>query len=77
MFGFMCGHRNSPSVALLSAPVYTNKTSNSIPSVIKGYLDTNINISLKLNQMLLHGGAQDSEKREKDRKTREVLYTGK
>lgn len=42
-------------------PVQTNKTSNSIPSVIKGYLDRNINISLKLNQMLLHGGRQDSE----------------
>lgn len=30
-------------------------------------MDRNINISLKLNQMLLHGGAQDSV--ERDRKT--------
>lgn len=46
---------------VVTCPVQTNKTSNSIPSVIKGYLDRNINISLKLNQMLLHGGRQDSE----------------
>lgn len=64
----MCGHNKSPSVALLFALFRTNKTSNSIPSVIKGYLDRNINISLKSNQMLLHGGgAQDSE--EVERKT--------
>lgn len=48
-------------LVVVICPVQTNKTSNSIPSVIKGYLDRNINISLKLNQMLLHGGRQDSE----------------
>lgn len=53
--------------AIVICPVQTNNTSNSIPSVIKGYLDRNINISLKLNQMLLHGGVQDSE--EGERKT--------
>lgn len=45
--------------------VRTNKTSNSTPSGIKGYLDRNINISLKSNQMLLHGGAQDWEQGER------------
>lgn len=56
-----------PLGGIVICPIQTNKTSNSIPSVIKGYLDRNINISLKLNQMLLHGGAQDSE--ESERKT--------
>ena len=66
-----------PLGAIVICLVWTNKTSNSIPSVIKGYLDRNINISLKLNQMLQHDGAQDPETGEGDRKTREALYTGK
>lgn len=60
-------HSNSPLSGIVICHVQTNQTSNSIPSVIEGYLDRNINISLKLNQMLLHGGAQDSV--ERDRKT--------
>lgn len=40
-------------------PVQSNKTSNSIPCVIKGFLDRRINIAIKSNQMLLHGGRQD------------------
>lgn len=34
-------------------PAQSNKTSNSIPSAIKGYLDRRINISINSNQMLV------------------------
>lgn len=61
----LCVGTATAPCGIVICPVRTNKTSNSIPSVIKGYLDRNINISLKLNQMLLHGGVQDSEEGEK------------
>lgn len=57
----LCVGTTTAPCGIVICPVQTNKTSNSIPSVIKGYLDRNINISLKLNQMLLHGGRQDSK----------------
>lgn len=57
----LCVGTTTAPCGIVICPVQTNKTSNSIPSVIKGYLDRNINISLKLNQMLLHGSRQDSK----------------
>lgn len=50
--GVLCVGTATAPRGIVICPVRTNKTSNSIPSVIKGYLDRNINISLKSNQML-------------------------
>lgn len=46
-------HGSNFSLPVVICPAPSNKTSNSIPSAIKGDLDRRINISIKSNQMLL------------------------